>query len=361
MKDNDMMCEVKLKEQEDLEIMAESDIDFEKYRDCRVLITGATGLVGSHLAKAFLFCSKKKDLNIHVIALVRNKDKAKKVYKTFEDYENLEIFESDIKEYVEYKQNIDYIFHAASITTSKVMVEEPVKTIETAYQGTKNILDLAVQKKVKSVVYISSMEVYGIPDKELKMVTEKDLGYIDVYNVRSSYSEGKRICECLCNAYVSQYHLPIKVARLAQTFGAGIMDNDNRVYAQFARSVINKKDIVLHSDGTSEGNYCYIRDTIEALMILALKGKMGEAYNIVNEETHMQIREMAEMVADKVAKKEICVIYDIPENEKMYGYAPSVRMKLSGEKMRKLGWNPKVNLQEAYERMIEDMMKVSVV
>lgn len=91
------------------------------------------------------------------------------------------------------------------------------------------------------MVYVSSMEVYGIPDEKKEYITEKDLGYIELENVRSSYSEGKRICECLCNAYVAEFGLPVKSARLAQTFGAGVLQEDNRVYAQFARSAMKKR------------------------------------------------------------------------------------------------------------------------
>lgn len=341
-------------QQADMECLAENKMDLNPYKGSRVFITGATGLIGAYLTKVFLCCNRKQNLGMHIVAAVRNREKAERIYGDLLAREDLELYVADVTENIKYEQTVDFIFHAASVTTSKIMVDHPVRTIETAYQGTKNILEFAKNKKVKSVVYISSMEVYGIPDADLDCVREKDLGYIDIEKSRSSYSEGKRICECLCNAYVSEFGVPVKTARLAQTFGAGILNSDNRVYAQFARSVISQEDIVLHSDGTSEGNYCYIRDVAEALLILAVKGKNGEAYNIVNEESHMQIREMAELVANKVAKGTIKVIFDIPESDMVYGYAPTVKMKLSGEKMKKLGWQPKIGLQETYERMIAD-------
>ena len=111
-------------------------------------------------------------------------------------------------------------------------------------------MDLAVDKKIEGMVYVSSMEVYGIPDEKKEYITEKDLGYIELENVRSSYSEGKRICECLCNAYAAEFGLPVKSARLAQTFGAGVLQEDNRVYAQFARSAMKKENLVLRTDGS---------------------------------------------------------------------------------------------------------------
>lgn len=342
-------------QQADMDCVVRELTIWEEYKGKTVFITGATGLIGAYLTRTFLYCNDKKNLNIHVVAAVRNREKAEKMYGVLLDRNDLELYVGDITKDIGYTNKVDYIFHTASVTASKLMVEQPVETLEIAYQGTKNVLEFARSQIICSMVYISSMEVYGIPDESLEYVEEENLGYIDIAKARSSYSEGKRVCECLCNAYVSEFGLPVKTARLAQTFGAGILESDNRIYAQFARSVLRREDIVLHSDGTSEGNYCYISEVIEAILILAVRGKNGEAYNIVNEDNHMQIREMAELVVNKVAKGTIQVIYDIPENAQLYGYAPKVRMKLSGAKMRSLGWEPKVGLQESYERMIADL------
>ena len=351
-------CRENSKQQEDLEKIVESNLNFERYDDSTIFITGATGLIGSSLVKTFLCVNRMKGTNIHIVAAVRNEKKARDVYGELLDREDIELYIGDIVGKIEYDMKIDYIFNTASITASKLMVEQPVMTLETAYQGTYNVLNLAQEKEVKGVVYISSMEVYGKPDSDLDFVTEKDLGYIDLTNVRSSYSEGKRICECLCCAFATEFKVPVKIARLAQTFGAGILPSDNRVYAQFAKSVIDKKNIILHTDGTSEGNYCYIRDVVKALLLLGYGGENGEAYNVVNEKAHMQIREMADLVVNQLAKGKIKVIFDIPESTKKYGYAPSVKMHLSGSKLRKLGWEPEVDMKEMYERMIYDMSLV---
>ena len=201
------------------------------------------------------------------------------------------------------------------------------------------------------------MEMYGVPDAGLPKVQEKDLGYIDILNVRSSYSEGKRIAECLCASYCDEYGVPVKIARLAQTFGAGILQQDNRVYAQFARSVLNKRDIVLHTEGKSYGNYCYTTDAIRALILLLNKGENGQAYNVCNEETTTTIADMAKMVNQEFGDGSIKVIFDIPKDQKTYGYAPDVKMCLSSEKLRMLGWIPQYSLSQMYERMIAYMLE----
>jgi nucleoside-diphosphate-sugar epimerase len=235
-----------------------------------------------------------------------------------------------------------------------MMVSDPVGTIRTAIAGTERMLEFAAAKKVKSFVYISSMEIYGQPSNTGK-TKEKDLGYVDIGTVRSCYPEGKRMCECLCTAYASQYGVPVVSARLAQTFGAGILPTENRVFAQFARSVIKGEDIVLHTTGESEGNYVYTADVLSAILLLLAKGTPGEAYNIANEESHITIREMAELVVDNFAKSGEKVVIDIPQDSKALGYAPPVKMHLDASKMEALGWKAGIGLSESYRRMIEWM------
>lgn len=340
---------------EDIKLIAESNIDFSMFKNSSILVTGATGLIGSLLIKTLVFCNQYHNLDINIIGLARSKDKVKNCFGDLLKQENLIFIYNDINEKIETKLNIDYIIHTVSVTASKTMVEYPIDTICTSFLGTKNILDLAVEKKSKGVVYLSSMEVYGVTDSSLEYVKEENLGYIDLSSIRSSYSESKRMCELLCLSYSMQYGVPVRIARLAQTFGAGISKEENRVFAQFARCAMNNKNIVLHTLGNSEGNYCYTRDAIKAILLLLYKGENGESYNVSNEETHTTIVNMAKMVCEKFGNNNINVIFDIPENNLVYGYAPEVKMRLSSGKMTSLGWNPEVGLEEAYSRMIQSM------
>ena len=342
--------------QEDLDYIADSDLPFEELYHSNVLVTGATGLVGSQIVKALLNMNRLKSAGIRVLALVRDEEKAKRV---FEDCfsEGLMFLVGDVASPIETDEDIDYIIHGASPTASKFFVEHPVETILTAVNGTRNVLELAREKNTKANVYLSSMEAYGITNPDLECVKEKDLGYIDVLNVRSSYSEGKRICECLCASYASEYGVNVKIARLAQTFGAGISKEENRVFAQFAKSAINKTDIVLHTLGQSVGNYCYTRDVVMAVLLLLIRGNAGEAYTVANEESNTTIADMAKMVASEFGEGQVNVVFDIPENVASLGYAPDVKMKLNSDKLQALGWKPEVSLRETYERMIGSLIE----
>ena len=337
---------------EDFEAVAQSDLPWEAFKGRSFVVTGATGLVGSLLVRALLYCDRVHGLGTKVYALVRSVEKAKQI---FGETNAPEYLVADLaKDEIAGDFACDYVIHAAAVTTSKLMVSDPVGTIRTAIDGTEKLLKLAVEKKAQAFVYISSMEVYGQPKTDGK-TPEKDLGYIDISTVRSCYPEGKRMCECLCNAYAAQYGLNVKSARLAQTFGAGILPTENRVFAQFARSAVNGENIVLHTTGESEGNYVYTADAIRAILLLLVKGESGEAYNIANEQSHTTIRNMAELVAEQIAGGAIRVVLDIPQDASSLGYAPPVKMWLDASKMRALGWEPTVGLADAYRRMIRYM------
>lgn len=346
---------LKRRELEDMGYVSASDLPFEEYRNSNFLITGATGLIGSLLIKNLLHCNRIHGLGIKIFAVVRDPQKAERIFADFSDDIALKFLVCNLEnDKICVETKVDYIIHAAAVTQSKMMVTKPVETIRLSVNSTDQLLTLAVEKKVKSFIYISSMEVYGVLNGTDK-VDENALGYLNLQAVRSCYPESKRMCECLCVAYAQEYGVNTRIARLAQTFGAGILETENRVFAQFARSVIEKKDIVLHTLGKSEGNYVYTRDAIQALLLLLIKGESAQAYNISNEKSHTTIANMAQMVASDIAKDEIKVVFDIPEDNMLYGYASDTKLYLNSQKMQKLGWFPEVELKEAFERMIDDM------
>lgn len=346
--------------EEDLKKIANSCLPFEKYRGCTFLVTGATGLIGSLIIKNLLYINHVYNLDIKIKAMIRNYDKAKKIYLDYINFKELTFIVQDMNvPFWQIEGVVDFIIHTAAVTNSSYMINFPVETIKTAVIGTNSILEMAREKEIRGMVYVSSMEVYGNIGSIEHAVTEKELGYIDISSVRSGYPEGKRLCECLCNAYAKQYNMHIVNARLAQTFGAGILPGENRVFAQFAKSAIEGTDIILHTKGLSEGNYIYTADAVKAIFLLLTEGASGESYNISNEKSHTTIADMAKLVSEKIANNNIKLIYDIPENLESMGYAPDVKLYLSSGKLQKLGWKATVGLQESYERMIEYIKEVN--
>lgn len=313
--------------------------------DSTFLVTGATGLIGSMLIR----CLVALDKNIHVLAPVRNLGKAHEMFGS--DCENVDFMECDLLQY-DYSQlgDVDYIVHCAAPTASKFFIEKPVETIDSILNGTKRILDYACgRESVRGIVFLSSLEVYGTVLDDSKPVTEDVQGYIDPLNVRSSYPVAKRAAENMCVAYAEEYGLPVKIARLTQTTGAGIARTDNRIIAQFARLAANGDDIVLHTTGESARPYCYTIDSISAILYILLKGDAGEAYNVANESTYISARGMAEYLKANF-NPSINVRVELGDS---YGYAPPTKLRLSSAKLRALGWKPQYGLKEVFSNLIE--------
>ncbi|MBR3279841.1 MAG: NAD-dependent epimerase/dehydratase family protein, partial [Lachnospiraceae bacterium] len=193
-----------------------------------VLVTGATGLIGSTLVNALCAfawaCTANEAEPPHVYALVRNEAKAEAMFAGIPE-EILTIVVSDISDTDIADKfadlDVNYIVHAASMTSSRDFVSRPVDVINTAISGTLNMLELARNKKCEGFIYTSTMEVYGAPETDEK-IFESSATNLDTMSVRSSYPESKRVCESLCASYASQYGVPAKVLRLTQTFGPGV-------------------------------------------------------------------------------------------------------------------------------------------
>lgn len=311
------------------------------------LITGATGYIGSMLVKHII----ASDPGAKVTALVRSRQKAERLFP-----EGVEILAADLTDRPAVKRLnpvCDYIIHCASITKSDEMISHPVEVAESIIGTAWNVLELARRRRVRGMVYLSSMEVYGqVAGADGHRTAEDGLGSVELLNCRSCYPLGKRMAENLCYSYYKEYGVPVKIARLAQVFGHGVPPGDTRVFAQFARAVKDGTDIVLHTRGESMGNYCAVEDAVSGILTVLMHGKDGEAYNVVNEANTMAICEMAELAAEKVAGGKIQVRYDIPEGN-VYGYAADTGLRLSGQKLMALGWKPGKGLEEMYRDVLE--------
>lgn len=323
----------------------------------KILITGATGYIGSMLIKHILQEDCGMDDGRRIVAPVRNIRKAHSLLPDGVCVIEADLLDQSVMEGLDC--DFDFVIHCAGVTNSQEMVRHPVETAASILKITENILEIARRckesGKLKSIVYLSSMEIYGnINCSDGHRVSEDESGFLNPLDARSCYPMGKRMAETLCYSYFKEYALPVRIARLAQTFGHGVSPADGKVFSQFARAITQGNDIIMHTEGLSMGNYCGIDDTVIGILKILKHGRDGEAYNVVNEENTMTIREMAELVAEEIAGGKVCVVYDIPEDNR-YGYAACTGLKLSGKKLESLGWKPRQTLAGMYRDMLEDL------
>ncbi len=315
-----------------------------------ILITGATGLIGRGIIQTLLNWNfAHPNAYIHIIAMVRNKKKAIDYFGSAD----IQYVIGDIRTVTFENIYADYIIHGASQTSSKEFVAHPIEVSSIALDGTRHILEYAVKVRAKGFIYLSSMEIYGCPKTDEK-ITEEYPSNIDTMKARSCYPESKRMCENLCISYMAEYHLPVAVLRLAQTFGEGVEYTDNRIFAEFARCVIENRDIILKTKGKTKRSYLYLYDAISAIFLIIYKNGYGESYNIANEDTYCSIYDMAHVVAGEIAENQIDVKIEEKNIEKL-GFAPELHMNLDTSKIKKLGWEPTTNLEQMYRIMINFM------
>lgn len=321
-----------------------------------ILVTGATGMLGIQTVNVLLYLKKEKRIDLKIIVLVRNMTKFVSLFSE-EDRKEIVTVTHDFSSTNKIPDiKADYIIHTVAVTGgSKQHVEKPVTTIYTALNSMYQILEMAKNIKVKGMVFLSSLEVYGKTDKQKMSISETDYGYMDPVNVRSSYSESKRMCETMCVSYAKQFQIPIFIARLTATFGVGTRFDDNRVFAQFARSIIKNEDIVLKSTGETVRNYCYVNDAVSAIFYILLRGESGEAYNVANMDTAISIKKMAERIIEQNPDVQTKLIFDLEDDIQKLGYNEIIMKRLDTKKLENLGWKPQIDMDTMLYRLVEYM------
>ena len=315
-----------------------------------VMVTGASGMIGSYFVYTLMKLNEDYDANIKIIPLIRN------LYKLDEEILSKDYIHpivQDVTEKINYEKDVDYIIHAASPASPKIMKEKPVETNFANTLGTAQTLIFAKNHNTKKYLFISSREIYGAPLENQEYFTEDSFGIIDQLIPRNAYAEGKKAAENMCVGFNKEYGLDTKIVRLAHTYGPGMSVDDGRVQADFLKNLLNEEDIVLNSDGSSIRTYTYISDAISAMFKIILKSK-DMVYNVSDERNEVSIRELAETMIQILPEKELKLVFNIKEEDNDAGYAPFKFGLLSSEKIRnELNWNAKYSVFEGFKRTLE--------
>ncbi len=343
--------------EEDLQEIINSNLEWERFYNKTILISGASGFLAAYIVEVFLKLNiLDPNANIKIIGLVRNREKALRRFSNYFNSKYLELIVQDVNEVVTTKSKIHFIIHAASQASPKFYGVDPVGTISANTIGTSSLLNLAKLNKVEGFLYFSSSEVYGSLPESLIPTSEGDFGSINPTNVRSCYSEGKRAGETICISYYHQYSIPIKIVRPFHTYGPGMDLDDGRVYADFVKDIVIGNNIEMKSDGKAIRAFCYISDATIAFLKVLLEGESGQAYNVGNDNCITTIVDLAEKLVSLFPEKNLVVNRINQTNSNYLNSAISVNIPVIN-KIKSLGWSPQIGIEEGFIKTIKYYLK----
>ncbi len=327
---------------EDLDTAIEQSPGIEEMARKSILITGASGLIGSFIVDILMRYNKIKGGNIKVYAAGRSIEHLSNRFNQIRCSE-LKYVRYDALEPLRFNFGVDYIIHAAGNAYPAAFNGDPVGTIIATANGTYNLLEYGRTHGAKRFLFVSSGEVYGKGNMEVNEFDEEySRGELDSMAPRSSYPSSKRTAETLCASYGRQYGLDTVVVRPCHTYGPTMTKADNRASAQFINNALNGEDIILKSTGTQVRSYCYVVDCGSAILAVLMNGIAGEAYNCSNPNAKVSIAGFAQIVAS-VAGRKVIQVEGTDADFADRTFIP--RQVLNSQKIEKLGWKGRFNVQ----------------
>ena len=298
------------------------------------LVTGGMGFIGSYLIDKLL------QLNEFVICIDNFSSGDKSNIKRWDLNNKFKFIEEDILEISSIK--CDRIWHFACPASPKWYLIDPILTSRINFEGTLNLLKIAKENN-SQFIFASSSEVYG---SSLKMPQDEDnLGFIDTKSLKSCYSNGKRIAETLCFDFQRKFNLDLKVARIFNTYGPRMKIDDGRVISNLINQALNNQSLTIVGNGMQTRSFCYVTDTVDALIRLK-DSKFRGAINI-GSPCEISIIELAKLIDKKINFRRKFIFYDHLLDETIRR-CPSLELA-----SKIINWEPQINLDEGLDLSIK--------
>lgn len=335
--------------QKSLELFSQ-DINWEIYSNKKILIVGATGLIGSYLIDLLMYINKIQNKNIGIVAVARSEVSVKERFEEYLCNRNFRYIIADINNGFNYKERVDYLLHLASNTHPLAYAEKPIETLMTNIKGTYNLLNYAKDFLGKRFLFLSSVEIYGQIEYTQTGIKEDECGYIDCNSLRACYNEGKRAGEALCQAFIAEYGIDIVIPRLCRIYGPTMKNDDSKALSQFINSALENKNIVLKSSGEQYFSYLYVGDAVCAILHLLQFGLSGEAYNVADEKSQIKLKDLAKIIADHTSAK---VVFELPDRIEQIGYSKINNGILNTRKINDLSWFGKYSIYRGIKECLD--------
>ena len=301
----------------------------------RHLVTGGAGFVGSHLVDRLM------ERGDEVICLDNYFTGRKDNIRHWIGHQNFELIRHDVTEPI--KLEVDRIWHLACPASPVHYQFNPIKTAKTSFLGTYNMLGLARRVGAR-LLLASTSEVYG--DPEVHPQPESYRGCVNTIGIRSCYDEGKRIAETLCFDYQRMHGVQVRVARIFNTYGPRMLENDGRVVSNFIVQALRGQPLTLYGEGTQTRSFCYVDDLVQGFLKL-MEGEHTGPMNLGNP-GEFTIRQLAELVRERINPALEFVFEPLPQDD------PLQRQPVIALAQQQLGWNPSVSLAAGLDRTIAD-------
>ena len=316
-------------------------------RDKSILITGATGLLGVCLIDALMRLNERGG-NVAIYAVGRNREKAYDRLGIYFRHPCFHFLEQDVQTELPRQLCVDYIIPGASNTHPLAYSRYPIETMLINLKGAEHSFNKASECGA-TVLYPSTVEVYGNARKE-DVFTEDYTGRLNLSTARACYTESKRACEAMCQSYIAEKGVDVKIVRLSRVFGPTMLENDSKASSQFIKNALRGEDIVLKSKGEQFFSYTYVADAVSAMLYVLLNGECGVPYNVSNHGCDVHLKEFAAYCAEACGSQ---VVFDLPSETEMKGFSIAQQAILDNARLRSIGWNPMYDIHDAVRRTIQ--------
>ena len=319
-----------------------------KFKNQRILLVGANGFLGKYFTEVFKELIDKNKIKFKLdcydnFISSKNDPDIPKYHK------HIKFYRKDISK-IQIKKKYDKIIFLAGIASPFIYKKYPLETLSVSYYGLENLLKHSLKYK-SEIVFFSSSEIYGNPDKKNIPTKETYYGNVNSFGPRSCYDEGKRVGETLCYIYKNYFNSKIKIIRPFNVFGPLMNKKDYRVIPNIINKINNKQKILIHGSGRQTRTFCYITDAMIGFLRVILLGKYGQIYNIGNQFNEISMIKLVKIFDKLLKKKNKFKLIDYPKSypaDEPMRRCPNINKAIEDTK-----YYPKVSVKEGVYRVLK--------